>query len=88
MAISTDLHAAWQHEYLDNSRAIHASFAGAGLAAFSVRTTGPMRDAAVLGTGLNFTFHERLTLFADYEVSLWNSGYLEQTVNGGGRISF
>ena len=66
MAISTDLHAAWQHEYLDNSRAIHASFAGAGLAAFSVRTTGPMRDAAVLGTGLNFTFHERLTLFADY----------------------
>jgi outer membrane autotransporter protein len=88
VAVATDLHAAWQHEFLDNSRAISAGFPGAGLAPFSVQTSAPLRDAAVLGAGLNFTFHERLTLFADYEVQLWSRGYVEQTINGGGRISF
>jgi outer membrane autotransporter protein len=88
LAVATDLHAAWQHEYLDNSRAIRSGFSGTGLTPFSVQTSAPLRDAAVLGGGLNFTFHDRLTLFADYEVQLWNRGYVEQTINGGVRISF
>ena len=88
VAVATELHAAWQHEYLDNSRTIRAGFSGTGLAPFSVQTSAPLRDAAVLGVGLNFTFRDRLTLFADYEVQLWTRGYVEQTINGGGRISF
>ena len=88
VAFAADLHAAWQHEYLDDSRGLGASFIGTGLAPFSVQTTTPLRDAAVVGVGLNFTFHERLTLFADYELLMWRASTFEQTINGGGRISF
>ena len=83
-----ELHAAWQHEYLNDSRAINGSFIGSGLTPFTVQTTAPLRDAAVVGVGVNFTFHGRLTLFADYEVQLWTASYLEQSINGGCRISF
>ena len=87
-SFAAELHAAWQHEYLNHSRGISASFEGSGLAPFSVQTSAPQRDAAVVGLGLNFTFHDRLTLFADYELLLWSSSYFEQTINGGARISF
>jgi outer membrane autotransporter protein len=88
VAVGADLRAAWQHEYLDDSRAIRADFMGDGLAPFSVRTSAPLRDAAVMGMGLDFTFHERLTLFLDYEIQLWSRSYVEQAVNGGFRIGF
>ena len=87
-SFAAELHAAWQHEYLDGSRSIGAGFEGLGLAPFSVQTTSPLRDAAVVGLGLNFTFHERLTLFADYELLMWRASDFEQTINGGARISF
>jgi len=87
-SFAADFHAAWQHEFLDDSRSISASFIGDGLTPFSVQTTSPLRDAAVVGLGLNFTFHDRLTLFADYELLLWRASTFEQTLNGGGRISF
>ena len=85
---AAELHAAWQHEFLDDSRGIGASFVNSGLTPFSVQTTSPLRDAAVVGLGLNFTFHDRLTLFADYELLMWSSSFFEQTINGGARISF
>ena len=87
-SFAAEIHAAWQHEYLNDSRGIGANFIGDGLAPFSVQTAPPLRDAAVVGLGLNFTFHNRLTLFAEYELELWRASYFEQTVNGGARISF
>jgi len=87
-SFAAELHAAWQHEFLDDSRGIGASFIGDGLTPFSVQTSSPLRDAGVVGLGLNFTFHDRLTLFADYELLMWRSSDFEQTINGGGRISF
>jgi uncharacterized protein with beta-barrel porin domain len=88
VAVAADLHAAWQHEYLDDSRGISGEFLGAGLSHFSVRTSDPLRDGAVLGTGLDVTLHEWVTLFADYEIELWSRGSIEQTVNGGCRVGF
>jgi fibronectin-binding autotransporter adhesin len=85
---AVEFHAAWQHEYLDDSRSIGASFEGTGLAPFAVQTASPRRDAAVVGLGVNATFRNRLTLFAEYELELWDASYFEQTVNGGARISF
>ena len=87
-SFSAEVHAAWQHEYLNDSRGIGAGFAGSGLAPFSVQTAAPLRDAAVVGAGLNFTFHNRLTLFTDYELQFWRASYFEQSINGGARISF
>ena len=87
-SFAVDLHAAWQHEFLDDSRNIGAGFQGAGLAPFNIKTASPLRDAGVVGLGLNWTFHDRLTLFTEYELEFWRSSYFEQTINGGVRISF
>jgi len=87
-SFAAEFHAAWQHEFLDDSHGINASFIGSGFAPFTVQTTAPLRDAAVVGIGLNVTFSERFTLFADYEVQFWRASYFNQTINGGGRISF
>ena len=83
-----ELYAAWQHEYLNDSRAIGATFEGTGLAPFSVQTASPKRDAAVVGAAVNFTFHNRLTLFADYELQFWNQSNFNQSINGGAKISW
>ncbi|HWB61168.1 MAG TPA: autotransporter domain-containing protein, partial [Chthoniobacteraceae bacterium] len=80
--------AAWQHEYLDGSRAIGASFESPGMTPFAVQTGSPKRDAAVTGVGVNATFHDRLTLFLDYDLEIWSASTFDQTVNGGARISF
>jgi outer membrane autotransporter protein len=87
-AFAAEVHAAWQHEYLDDSHGLTASFSGAPLTPFTIQTSSPLRDAAVVGAGLNFTFHQRLTLFTDYELQIWRASYFEQSVNAGGRISF
>jgi outer membrane autotransporter protein len=87
-ALSAQFHAAWQHEYLNNSRSIDASFEGTGLAPFRVQTSAPSCDAAVLGAGLDFTYDDRLTLYVGYELLVWTRGYIEQTVDGGGKLNF
>jgi len=88
VAFDADFHAAWQHEFLDDVRGIGGSFIGSGLAPFTVRTTAPQRDAAVVGVELNVTFHQRFTLFAGCEVQFWQKNYLEETLSAGGRIAF
>ncbi|HWB61711.1 MAG TPA: autotransporter domain-containing protein [Chthoniobacteraceae bacterium] len=87
-ALALDLHAAWQHEYLDGSRGIGASFESGGMAPFAVETASPMRDSAVVGVNFNATFHNRFTLFAGYDIDISNSSYFNQSVNGGARISW
>jgi outer membrane autotransporter protein len=87
-AFATEFRAAWQHEYMDDSRAIISNFEGSGLSAFTVRTIKPERDAALVGIGINATYSERLTLFLDYDVQTGQADYLEQSVKGGIKWSF
>jgi outer membrane lipase/esterase len=87
-AFATELCAAWQHEYMDDSRAIISSFEGSGLSSFTVRTIKPERDAVLVGIGVNTTYHERLTLFLDYDVQTGQADYLEQSVKGGIKWTF
>jgi len=88
VAFAAELRVAWQHEFLDDSRAIGGSFIGSGLAPFAVHTTSPERDAALLGVGINFTVRDRATLFFDYDVQAGQASYLEQSVRGGLKLSF
>ncbi len=88
VAIALDAHAAWQHEFLDDSHNIDASFIGAGLPSFVVPTTVHGRDSALAGVGVNATLWDMLTFFADYNVQAGQSDYLVQSANGGLRISF
>ena len=88
MVFATELSAQWQHEFLDDSRGISASFIGDGLAPFSVQTTSPQRDAALLGLGANVTVKDKYTFFFDYDVQAGQQSYLEQSVKGGIKISW
>jgi len=88
VAFATEIRAAWQHEFLDDSRAIGGAFIGSGLGAFSVQTTNPQRDAALVGVGANFTVRDTMTLFFDYDVQAGQESYLEQSVKGGIKLSF
>ncbi|MGB8353862.1 MAG: autotransporter domain-containing protein [Chthoniobacteraceae bacterium] len=88
VAFATEIHAAWQHEFLDDSRAINSSFIGSGLGAFSVQTTNPQRDAVLAGVGVNITIRDTMTLFFDYDVQAGQQSYLEQSVKGGIKLSF
>ena len=88
VAFATEIRASWQHEFLDDSRAISGAFIGSGLAPFSVQTTTPQRDAALVGVGVNFTVRDRATLYFDYDVQAGQQSYLEQSVKGGLKLSF
>lgn len=86
--VALEARAAWQHEFLDDSRDITAEFIGAGLGPFAVRSTEPQRDAALLGAGINTTFRGTYTVFLDYDAQVGQSDYLMQGGRGGLRVSF
>ena len=88
VAVALEARAAWQHEFLDDSRPITAEFINADLGPFTVHTTDPQRDAALVGTGLNATFYGRFTLFLDYDAQVGQASYLEQGGRGGLRVRF
>lgn len=88
VAFAAEGRAEWQHEFLDDSRDISASFLGSGLGSFAVGTTKPERDAALVGGGINFTVRDRMTIFVDYNAQVGQESYFEQSVKGGLKFSF
>jgi uncharacterized protein with beta-barrel porin domain len=88
VALGVEARVAWQHEFLNDSRDITASFIGFGLPSFTVRTTDPERDSALLGVGVNATFRNWITVFADYDAQAGQEDYIGQNVKGGLRLSF
>jgi outer membrane autotransporter protein len=88
LAIALEVRAAWQHEFLDDSRSFNSSFINSGLSSFSVSTSKPQRDAALVGIGIDATIADRFTVYVDYDVQAGQSGYIEHTFKGGCKISF
>jgi outer membrane autotransporter protein len=82
------LAASWQHEYLDNSRGITSQFDGAGLGSFTVDTTDPDRDSAVITAGLDTQWNSAFNLFLDYQVQAGQSDFFAQSIEGGAKVSF
>ena len=85
---SLDVHAAFQHEFKNDSRDITAVFLGSGLDAFTVKTTDPKRNSVLLGAGFNYDFHGVASVFANYDLQAGSSNWHEHNVKGGVRISF
>jgi len=77
----------WQHEYLDDSSGISSQFNSVGAGSFTVQTTTPDRDSAVIDVGLNAAVCKDVTLFTDYETEV-SAGYLDQSVQAGVSIGF
>jgi outer membrane autotransporter protein len=87
---SLDVHAAFQHEFKNDSRDITAAFISAGdlLGDFSVKTTDPKRNSILVGAGFNYDFHGVASIFANYDAQTGQSNWHEQNVRGGVKISF
>ena len=65
--LAITLRLGWAHEYADTARPMTAAFAGAPTAAFTVYGAQPLRDAAVIGFGLNAQIGASTSLYARYD---------------------
>lgn len=77
----------WQHEFLDDTMVLNASFIGAPTAGFPVQGARIARDSAVIGAGLSLQIDRNLTLFADYDASL-NSDVTAHSATAGLRVTW
>jgi outer membrane autotransporter protein len=75
------LRAAWEHEFLDKTADVNASFVG-GSGNFIVRGVELGADSGVLGGGLTVAFNKAIQGFVNYDVHL-NSRLRSQAVSGG-----
>ncbi len=88
MRFHPHLDAAWEHEFMDQSRGIVSQFEGTGLGSFVVRTDGPERDFAIATLGLDADITPSLTAFAEYMIQAGQSNYFGQSVQAGLKIGF
>jgi autotransporter-associated beta strand protein len=77
----------WQHEFLNGSRGITASFTELGTGSFVIDTAGPERDSALLGAGVSGNLTRNITLFVNYESQLGPRSMFAQSVLAGVAIA-
>jgi fibronectin-binding autotransporter adhesin len=65
--VRPELHAAWIHEFLDETTSFNSVFAGVGGTSFATVGTDFGRDWGLFGGGLNFAFTDRILLAAHYD---------------------
>ena len=86
--LQPNLSASWQHEYLNNSAGITSSFGDITSSPFTIHTTAPSRDSALISVGLNATLSTSLTFFFDYMADVGAEDYFAQSVVGGFKSRF
>lgn len=62
------LQANWMHEFGDDTGVFAGRFGAAGSPVFAIRGLDQGRDWALLGTGINISPNNRLSLFASYDL--------------------
>jgi uncharacterized protein YhjY with autotransporter beta-barrel domain len=80
--------ASWQHEFLDNSAGITSQFEGQSLGSFTVRTTSPDRDAALIDVGFDTKWNDALSMFVDYQAQAGQNNFFAQSIQGGFNVGF
>ncbi len=88
LPISINFNAFWQHEFLNSSRNINASFTQLGGGNFIYNTAGPSRDSALLGLGASGYINQQISLFVNYETQVGDHRQFAQTVMAGVAVSF
>lgn len=78
---AADVRAGWQHEFADNARSVSFD------SSYSMPVPVPMRDMLVAGVGVNATYCQKLTVFANYDLTTAER-YVEQIVKGGVKWAF
>jgi outer membrane autotransporter protein len=74
--------AMWRHEFLNDGRVLDASFVGQTDTAFAAYGVNVDRDAAILGTGLNYALSSHCSLYANYDL-VFSRNYAANTGLGG-----
>ena len=82
-----EIRAAWQHEWLDDSTSMQASFAQAPGSVFTTTGAAFSREAFVGGAGISSDVTQTTQLFIDYDARL-SGGYTAQVISGGLRVAF
>ncbi len=88
LPISINFNAFWQHEFLNSSRNISATFSSLGGGSFLYSTPGPSRDSALLGLGASGYVCKNVSLFVNYETQIGAKSQFAQTVMAGVGVSF
>ena len=89
IGLDPEVRVAWQHEYMDDSRNISAQFADPNATSqFTVHTTDPQRDSALLGAGIKAQLTKNFDLYLDYNAQVGQKNFVAQGVQGGGRLRF
>lgn len=83
----TQLHATWQHEFLNDSRSLDARLSQ-GSPVFTFRTDSPERDFAVVGTSLTLAARKDLKVRLDYSVEAGQDHYTAHYLSAGVRWEF
>ena len=86
ITVTPEVRAQWQHEYLDSTRGIGASFLPGG--SFSVFGPNIGRDSVLLDAGVTVQLTSRVGVYAFYTGNLGCQNYSSHGVNGGVQMSF
>jgi len=88
IAVTPHFSAYWQHEYLDDSRDISSSFSQPGIGTFTVQTTVPGRDSALLDGGIDADLTKNVLLYADTQGQIGSGNAIAGSIQLGLRIAF
>jgi outer membrane autotransporter protein len=80
--LTLDASAAWRHEFLNDNRVLDALFVGQTGGTFAVSGANVDRDAAVVGTGLNYALSNKCSVYANYDL-LFSANYAAHAGLGG-----
>jgi outer membrane autotransporter protein len=88
VTLRPDLQLAWQHEYLDQDRAISSRFANGVGNIFQVNSPEIGRDSLALDAVVNMQWTHTFSTFLAYHGDLAREDYVEHSISGGVGISF
>jgi len=73
---------------MDQSRGITSQFSDVGAGSFTVNTSNPSRESALVDVGVDAQINNTLTVFTDYSALAGQSNYFGQSVQAGVKIGF
>jgi outer membrane autotransporter protein len=80
--VTVNASAAWRHEFLNDNRVIDTSFTSQTGNAFAVSGVNVDRDAALIGTGINYALSTHCSVYGNYDL-LFSQNYTAHTGLGG-----
>lgn len=85
--LALELRVGWAHEFVNDDRAVTASFVGIPGAAFTVQGAKPGRDSALIGLAAQTALSDQSSLFLRYDGDL-NGADNAHAITGGIRITW